>query len=252
MPRRASSGRHRACQLLRRLRRRTGLGSRLGLIARLRPVLRLRRVAGFRLFAWLSLLAGLRFLGRLGFRLIRRVHRVQHRSIQPLVGLVHLSREDLLERTRRFELFDEFVDVFGRASEDDHAHPRRTAVDAGTHRHEHHVRRQRRLEMIEERRPRERPLIDQRVRFTRRSRDDGELFGVDALADARRLAPQAVAIGPIAPDSRRQIGVLSREFYELHGIEERDAQDDHARQGDEQMDDPLVVERTSGKVGAEH
>ena len=41
---------------------------------------------------------------------------------------------------------------------------------------------------------------------------------------------EAIPFGPIAPDSRREIGVLSREVHDPHGIEHRDPQDDHARQ----------------------
>jgi hypothetical protein len=73
-------------------------------------------------------------------------------------------------------------------------------IDVGTHGREHHVRRQRRFEMIEELRPRECPLIDECVRLMGSGRDDAELLWIDALANPRGLALVAVAFGSIALD----------------------------------------------------
>ena len=111
----------------------------------------------------------------------------QHRSISTPRQSCPSVEEDL-ERARRFELSMNSSMSSGVRPRTTMLTARRTAVDAGAHRHEHHVRRQRRLEIIEERRPRERPLIDQPCSLPRAAAaTDGELFGVDALANAHRF-----------------------------------------------------------------
>jgi hypothetical protein len=68
-------------------------------------ILRFRLLAGLRLCAGLCLFRRLRVIfarGRLGVFLARRIDRLEHRPIQTVVGLVSLTREDLVESSRAF------------------------------------------------------------------------------------------------------------------------------------------------------
>ena len=82
------------------------------------------------------------------------------------------GRDDILERARRFELVHEFVDVFGPAAEHRHRDVRHAILERWPHGRQHHIRRQGRFNLVEELRPRERALIDQRVGFLGRADDE--------------------------------------------------------------------------------
>ena len=125
-------------------------------------------------------------------------------------------------------------------------------VDFRPDRDEHDLGREGRLDLVEERRPRERSPVDQGVRLSRRGDDDFELGLVDALSRLPGPVGKVRSRPAIVANLRGEAGVLPRQAHDFGDVEDGQRQDDKAKHAERHVHGALVVERTRGEIGAQH
>ena len=102
---------------------------------------------------------------------------------EPVLGDVLGAPRDIAKRAGRLELSKNASIVVGAPALDVHVDVRHAVLERRTDGRQHHVFGQRRFELVEERGPRKRPLLDQPVGLLGRGGDERQLVLVDAASD---------------------------------------------------------------------
>ena len=109
-----------------------------------------------------------------------------------------------------------------------------------------HIRRQRRLEQIEQLGPGERSPIDQRVRLGGGRLHGVELDAIDGATNHGRLVAQVACLGIVLRDGLARVAALSLQPHDLVGIEQRQTE----RQRRERAERPRGSRARCRKAGS--
>jgi hypothetical protein len=154
-----------------------------------------------------------------------------------------LTRQDFGKRAGHFQRVGEFVEVLGppRKQRDRHQH---AAVVAQLRRHarDADVGRQRRLEIIEERRPRKGAAIDQRVGVARRGLHGLQRRLVDRLADDAGFLAHVARLRRILRHRLPRFAPGAFEPQDLDRVENRQAEREQSQRQQAGAHRTIVIE----------
>src|SRR6266850_2714079 len=183
----------------------------------------------------------------------RDVGPLDQRLEKSLVVGLFLERRDLAEGARLLERLDEGVEILRAARLDGHAdHEAAVALEPRLHLRNPDVGLQRLLELAEQLRPGERPLIDDAVRLAGGGRDRLQLLRIDLGANLGGLAPKTRRFLFRFGGVRAQRALAGGQPHQLHHVERRHSQDEHGNRRERDLHRTLVVEGTRREIRAKH